>query len=78
MALMDGYELADQLIHSKDLNTAIKSYDDLSIPRSTKAINVSHQVIAMGHSQGIWKYMWVGVMKLMAWYFGSNPKDDQQ
>jgi 2-polyprenyl-6-methoxyphenol hydroxylase-like FAD-dependent oxidoreductase len=78
MAIMDGYQLADQLIHAKDLNTAIQSYDDLSIPRSTTAINMSHRSIQMGHSKGIWKYMWVGVLKLMAWYFGYNYKQDQQ
>ncbi|CAF2711959.1 unnamed protein product [Rotaria sp. Silwood2] len=33
MAIMDGYQLADQLVHAKDLSTAIKSYYDLSIPR---------------------------------------------
>jgi 2-polyprenyl-6-methoxyphenol hydroxylase-like FAD-dependent oxidoreductase len=77
MAMMDGYQLADQLIHSKDLDTAIKSYDDLSIPRSTSAINMSHRSIQMGHSQGIWKYMWVGVLKIMSWYLGYNLKDEQ-
>ncbi|CAF4681848.1 unnamed protein product [Rotaria sp. Silwood2] len=27
MAIMDGYQLADQLVHAKDLTTAIQSYD---------------------------------------------------
>jgi 2-polyprenyl-6-methoxyphenol hydroxylase-like FAD-dependent oxidoreductase len=78
MAIIDGYQLADQSIHSKDLNAAIKSYDDLSIPRSKSAINMSHRSIALGHSQGIRKYMWVIILKMMAWYFGFNYKDDQQ
>jgi 2-polyprenyl-6-methoxyphenol hydroxylase-like FAD-dependent oxidoreductase len=77
MAMMDGYQLADQLIHSKDLNTAIKSYDDLCIPRSTSAINIGHRSIKIGHSQGIWKHLWIGVLKLISWYLGFNPKGDQ-
>ncbi|CAF1163553.1 unnamed protein product [Adineta steineri] len=76
MAMMDGYQLADQLVHSKDLNTAIQSYDDLSIPRSTKAIDMSHRSITMGHSQGIWKYMYVGILKVMSWYFGYTKKNN--
>ncbi len=78
MAIMDGYQLAEQLIHSKDLNTAIKSYDQLSIPRSTSAIQMSHRSISMGHSQGIWKFIWVNVLRMMAWYFGLNYKHNQQ
>ncbi|CAF4687076.1 unnamed protein product, partial [Rotaria sp. Silwood2] len=78
MAIMHGYQLADQLVHAKDLTTAIKSYDDLSIPRSTSAINMSRRSIAIGHSQGFWKYMWVTVLKLMGWYFGLNYQHDQQ
>ncbi|CAF2782956.1 unnamed protein product [Rotaria sp. Silwood2] len=78
MAIMDGYQLADQLVHAKDLSTAIKSYDDLSIPRSTSAINMSHRSITIGHSQGLWKYMWVAVLKLMAWYLNLNYQHDQQ
>jgi 2-polyprenyl-6-methoxyphenol hydroxylase-like FAD-dependent oxidoreductase len=78
MALLDGYQLADQLIHAKDLNTAIKSYDDLSIPRSTKAINMSHWTISIAHSQGIWKYMWTAIFKIMAWYFGLNHQHAKQ
>ena len=78
MAIMDGYQLAEQLIHSKDLITAIKSYDQSSIPRSASAIQMSHRSISMGHSQGVWKFIWVNVLKMMAWYFGLNYKDNQQ
>lgn len=57
MAIMDGYQLAEQLIYSKDLIIAIKSYDQSSIPRSTHAIQMSHRSISIGHSQGIWKFL---------------------
>jgi 2-polyprenyl-6-methoxyphenol hydroxylase-like FAD-dependent oxidoreductase len=78
MAMMDGYQLAEQLIYSKDLNEAIQSYDNLSIPRSTKAIYMSHKSISMGHSQGIWKFFWVNILRMMSWYFGFNNKHNQQ
>ena len=78
MAIMDGYQLADQLVHAKNIHTAIKSYDDLSIPRSTTAINMSRRSISIGHSQGIWKYMWVAALRVMAWYFNFNYKHDDQ
>jgi 2-polyprenyl-6-methoxyphenol hydroxylase-like FAD-dependent oxidoreductase len=76
MAMMDGYQLAEQLIYSNNLNEAIQSYDDLSIPRSTKAIYMSHKSISMGHSQGIWKFFWVNILRMMSWYFGYNYKHD--
>ncbi|CAF4729556.1 unnamed protein product, partial [Rotaria sp. Silwood2] len=74
MAVIDGYQLAEQLILAKNLSAAIQAYDDLSVPRSTTAIKMSHRNIAMGHSQGIWKHLWVLTLKLIAWYFGFNPK----
>lgn len=74
MAMMDGYQLAEQLILADSLSAAIHAYDDLSIPRSTTAINMSHRSIAIGHSQGIRKHLWVLALKFMAWYLGFNPK----
>ncbi|CAF0965297.1 unnamed protein product [Adineta ricciae] len=78
MAIMDGYQLADQLIHAKDLNTAVRLYDDLSIPRSKRAIDISHRSITIGHSQGLWKYMWVGIARILGWYFGLSYRDEQE
>lgn len=78
MAMMDAYQLAEQLIHSKDLSTAIHSYDDLSIPRSTTAINMSHRSISIGHSQGIWKFLWVNILKMITWYYGLDCKNAEQ
>ena len=47
MAIMDGYQLAEQLINAKSLTEAIKTYDDQTISRATNAIRMTHQ---MGHS----------------------------
>lgn len=78
MAIMDAYQLVQQLFHSNDLITAIKSYDQLSIPRSTNAIQRSRRSISIGHSQGIWKFLWINVLRILAWCFGLNYKHDQQ
>ncbi|CAF0760043.1 unnamed protein product [Adineta steineri] len=58
MAIMDGYQLAEQLVNANSLTEAIKAYDDQTIPRSEKAIQMSHQLIAVGHSHGEWKNLW--------------------
>ena len=54
MAIMDGYQLAEQLVTASSLTEAIKSYDDETIPRSTNAINMGRRLIEMGHSSGSW------------------------
>ncbi|CAF3372829.1 unnamed protein product [Rotaria socialis] len=77
MAMMDGYQLAEQMILAKHLSTAVQAYDDLCIPRSINAIKMSHRTIAIGHSQGIWKYMWVTMLKIVAYFFGFNSKSEQ-
>ncbi|KAL1855066.1 3'-5' RNA exonuclease complex component [Paecilomyces lecythidis] len=66
MALMDAWDLALQLSKSMptssssslDLGPALKAYDEMSIPRSSKAINRSHWSISVLHSAGItfWAY----------------------
>ncbi|CAF2535250.1 unnamed protein product [Rotaria sp. Silwood2] len=53
MAIMNGYQLAHQRVLAEDLNSAIKFYNDLSIPRSPATINMSHRSITIGHLQEI-------------------------
>ncbi|CAF1319925.1 unnamed protein product [Rotaria magnacalcarata] len=77
MATMDGYQLAEQMILAKHLSTAVQTYDDLCIPRSIKAIKMSHRTNAIGHSQGIWKYMWVAMLKIAAYCFGFNSESEE-
>ena len=74
MAMMDGYQLAEQLVQASALEVAVKNYDDQSIPRSTNAIKVSHHSIKIGHAQGIWKYIWVKILKVVAWYWGFSSR----
>jgi 2-polyprenyl-6-methoxyphenol hydroxylase-like FAD-dependent oxidoreductase len=54
MALMDGWELANELCKSNSLLVAVTAYDLLSLPRSKRAIRTSHWSITIAHAQG-WK-----------------------
>lgn len=56
MALMDGWDLAEQLCKCSELVDALRKYDAKSMPRSKKAIQMSHWTIAMAHAQG-WRLM---------------------
>jgi 2-polyprenyl-6-methoxyphenol hydroxylase-like FAD-dependent oxidoreductase len=58
MAIMDGYQLAEQLVNANSLTEAIKGYDDQTVPRSTNAMKMSHRIIEMGHSLGSWNHTW--------------------
>lgn len=73
MALMDGWELAEQLCKFRSLLDALTKYDSSSIPRSKSAIRMSHRVIAMAHAQG-WRLtlyvLFLRIMKLFS--FGGN------
>jgi 2-polyprenyl-6-methoxyphenol hydroxylase-like FAD-dependent oxidoreductase len=52
MALMDGWELAEQLCKSHSLMAALMAYDASSMPRSKSAIQMSRRTISMAHAQG--------------------------
>lgn len=54
MAIMDAYQLAEQLVNAINLAEATKIYDDQTIPRSTKAIDMAHEIITKGHALGSW------------------------
>lgn len=54
MALCDAWDLAQQLCQSRSMQEALKIYDGLSMPRSSKAINASHWAISLLHARG-WK-----------------------
>jgi len=41
MALMDGYELANQMVESDALKTALLVYDKQAMPRSASSIRMS-------------------------------------
>ncbi|WEW57688.1 hypothetical protein PRK78_003155 [Emydomyces testavorans] len=53
MALLDGWDLAEQLCQSQSLEAAVEAYDKASITRSQNAITASHWAISMAHATGI-------------------------
>jgi len=53
MALSDGWDLATFLCSSRSVAEAIKRYDALVVPRSTKVWKQSHQNINVGHATGL-------------------------
>jgi 2-polyprenyl-6-methoxyphenol hydroxylase-like FAD-dependent oxidoreductase len=75
MALRDAWELAQQLSKhspmspssSLDLAPALKEYDEMSMPRSARAIRTSHWSISMLHATGVklWVYkLLLGIIRL--------------
>ncbi|KAL1970827.1 hypothetical protein VTN77DRAFT_2661 [Rasamsonia byssochlamydoides] len=76
MALRGGWELAQQLCKhtssssSLDLSPALKAYDEMSTPRSARAIRQSHWSISMLHATGVklWAYkVLLGVIRVIRW-----------
>ncbi|KAI0538696.1 putative monooxygenase [Xylaria digitata] len=58
LALKDGWDLAEQLCRSSNLNEAAKAYDKRSVPRAIATLKSSHWRIKVGHATGLsyWMY----------------------
>lgn len=69
MALIDGYDLAEQLAKSTSLDTAIMNYDNSSFPRSCSTLRFSHQSISIAHSQGLKMKAYSVFMKIISLLF---------
>lgn len=78
MALMDGYQLATQMVACDDLKTALKRYDKQAMPRSAKSIKMSRVAVFVFTSTGIFNYALMSVAKLAGWWFGVQPKHGQE
>ncbi|OCL05375.1 FAD/NAD(P)-binding domain-containing protein, partial [Glonium stellatum] len=69
LAMMDGWDLAEQLCKSSSLHAALTSYDKLSVPRAKSTVKTSHVTIAVAHSQG-WKlFFYVLLLRLLRLIF---------
>jgi 2-polyprenyl-6-methoxyphenol hydroxylase-like FAD-dependent oxidoreductase len=69
MALMDGWDLAEELCSSASLVDALRKYDAKSMPRSKKAISMSHWSIDMAHAQGWRLALYVLLLRIMKLLF---------
>lgn len=71
MAIMDGFELAEQLLnsmHGSDLTAAVKMYDKHSIVRCNRTRNMSHFNIDVLHSKGYKHSCMLTLFRLMGNY----------
>jgi 2-polyprenyl-6-methoxyphenol hydroxylase-like FAD-dependent oxidoreductase len=73
MALMDGWELAEQLCKPGSLHAALTAYDSSSMPRSKSAIRMSHRTITMAHAQGWRLAFYMVLLRIMKFFlFGRD------
>jgi 2-polyprenyl-6-methoxyphenol hydroxylase-like FAD-dependent oxidoreductase len=74
MALVDGWELAEQLCRCDSLQAAVAAYDSLSVPRSKRVLRFSHWTIWILHSKG-WRYvLWTWMLWIASWMLMTSPR----
>ncbi|KAK9423736.1 hypothetical protein SUNI508_13908 [Seiridium unicorne] len=64
LALRDGWDLANCLCQGNGLEQGVKEYDKLSGPRASATLSSSHHRIAMGHSTGVWYWVFHSLFTL--------------
>ncbi|KAF4995471.1 hypothetical protein FDECE_12794 [Fusarium decemcellulare] len=52
-ALQDGWDLADFLLSSDSVESAVSAYDKVSVPRAQKTLNSSHWRISIASFEGV-------------------------
>lgn len=71
MALLDGWDLAEELTRNASMETALESYDRRSMPRSASAVRQSHWAIDLLHARGVKLFVYrvlLGVVRFcMRW-----------
>ncbi|KAL7944923.1 hypothetical protein V8C42DRAFT_324106 [Trichoderma barbatum] len=55
LALVDGWDLANQVCNQSSLEEAVRAYDHLSVTRATRHVKRSRQMIKTAHDIG-WRY----------------------
>lgn len=70
LALVDGWDLANQICKHSSLQNAVQAYDNLSVPRATRDVKRSRRFVKVAHDTG-WRYylFWcmLFVGKFMRW-----------
>lgn len=69
MALLDAWELAQHLVNGShsSVQAAISHFAAEAAPRSLRAIHASRRVIAVAHSDGLLKLLFVVMLHIMGW-----------
>ncbi len=67
MALQDAWELAQQLVNGSHptAQAAITEFAKKAAPRCVEAINKSHTIIGLAHSDGLLKLMLVAALSVV-------------
>lgn len=68
MALLDGWELAEQLTKGGTVSAAVDAYDEKSTPRSAAAVRQSHWSISALHATGMKLLMYRVMFQLLGLY----------
>jgi 2-polyprenyl-6-methoxyphenol hydroxylase-like FAD-dependent oxidoreductase len=69
MALMDGWDLAEQLIKADSFEKGVKAYDRIALPRSKKILKQSHVAINVAHSTGFWYWFYTALLRCVRFLF---------
>ncbi|EHK40104.1 hypothetical protein TRIATDRAFT_80460 [Trichoderma atroviride IMI 206040] len=57
LALVDGWDLADQICKHSSLEDAVKVYDSLSVPRAMRDVKRSRRLVKGAHDTGLHYYL---------------------
>lgn len=67
---MDEWDLADQICNHNSLEDAVKAYDSLSVPRATRDVKRSRQLVKGAHDTGLHYYLFLCMLfvgKFVRW-----------
>ncbi|RMJ27661.1 FAD binding domain-containing protein [Aspergillus sp. HF37] len=65
MAMLDGWDLAEQLARNSSMETALEAYDGRSMPRSASTVRHSRWAIDMMHATGLKLAVYRGLLWLV-------------
>lgn len=57
LALVDGWDLANQICKHSSLEDAVEAYDSLSVPRATRDVKRSRRLVKGAHDTGLHYYL---------------------
>lgn len=67
LALKDAWDLAGKVIQASSVDSAIRDYDAVSVPRAVKVLQTSRTRIKHGHSTGVSYLMFQTFLKAMGY-----------
>jgi 2-polyprenyl-6-methoxyphenol hydroxylase-like FAD-dependent oxidoreductase len=65
LAMMDAWDLAEQLCKNETFKGALKAFDELMIPRAKSVIQFSHRTIDLAHATGWRLFLYTWIIKLL-------------